>query len=129
MDVELPSRYICERKREIDRRKKRGLPMNLTYDQVTDLLDPFYSVYECSDGRMFYLVAPCNETHQERTLKALGLWEEMSSRNIPQGAGCFPGVVRSTVMRSMRAEMRLIGHSGVQVAFGKTARNGVTTFT
>ena len=85
MDVELPSRYVCERQREIDHRKKNCLPMNLNYDTVKALLDPFYCTYECSDGRMFYLVAPCNATHQERTLKALGLWDEMVSRKIPQG--------------------------------------------
>jgi len=56
MDVELPPRYICERQREINRRNKHDLPMDLSYEQVKELLDPFYSTYECSDGRMFYLV-------------------------------------------------------------------------
>jgi crotonobetainyl-CoA:carnitine CoA-transferase CaiB-like acyl-CoA transferase len=76
MDVKMPARYHCQREREITRRQESGLPMNLTYDQVKDLLDPFFCTYECKDGRMFYLVAPCHATHHERTLKILGLWDE-----------------------------------------------------
>ena len=38
MDVKMPARYHCQREREITRRQESGLPMNLTYDQVKDLL-------------------------------------------------------------------------------------------
>eukprot|EP00802_Teleaulax_amphioxeia_P003368 Tamp_03371.p1 GENE.Tamp_03371~~Tamp_03371.p1 ORF type:complete len:544 (+),score=69.72 Tamp_03371:1146-2777(+) len=33
---------------------------------------------------MFYLVAPCHATHQERTLKILGLWDELVAKDIPR---------------------------------------------
>ena len=85
MDVDLPPRYICERKREIRRRNSLGLPLDLSYEKVKELLDPFFTTYPCQDGRMLYLVAPCHATHQERTLKALGLWDEMIALDIPRG--------------------------------------------
>ena len=81
----LPARYLCARQREINRRTALGLPMNLSYGQVMDLLDPFYCTYQCKDDRMLYLVAPCHAVHQERTLKILGLWDEMLARDIPRG--------------------------------------------
>lgn len=56
MDLTLPQRYICERQHEIARRIELKLPMDLNYDQVKDLLDPFYCTYACKDKRMFYLV-------------------------------------------------------------------------
>ena len=80
---DFPGRYRCLREHEIARRKATGEKMNLSYNAVKELLDPFFHTYECSDGRMFYLVASSNAVHQERVLQALGLWEEV--QHIPQG--------------------------------------------
>ena len=37
------------------------------------------------DGRPFYVVAPCHAMHQERCLKAVGVWDEMTKANLPVG--------------------------------------------
>ncbi len=72
-----PERYKTQREREIERRRAEGLQMNLSYDELQDLLDPFYRSYKCKDGRMFYLVCPSHKSHAKRCLKALGVYDEL----------------------------------------------------
>jgi crotonobetainyl-CoA:carnitine CoA-transferase CaiB-like acyl-CoA transferase len=68
-----PERYKSPRELELDRRRQAGLPMNLTYDQLEEFLDPFYRTYRCADGRGFYVVACSIATHPRRVLGVLGL--------------------------------------------------------
>jgi crotonobetainyl-CoA:carnitine CoA-transferase CaiB-like acyl-CoA transferase len=84
MSIEdLPDRYVSLREREIQRRRLLNLPMNLSYEQLQNLLDPFYRSYRCRDGRPFYLVCCSHAVHAERALKVLGLWEEMLQSGLP----------------------------------------------
>lgn len=73
----LPERYITQREREIARRRAEGLPMKLSYEDLQELLDPFYRSYLCKDGRMFYVVCPSHKNHAKRCLQALGIYEEL----------------------------------------------------
>ncbi len=73
----LPERYKTQREQEIERRRIEGLPMNLSYDELQELLDPFYRSYKCKDGRMFYVVCPSHKDHAKRCLKTLGLYDEL----------------------------------------------------
>lgn len=54
----LPNRYRSPRGLEIARRRAAGLPMDVSYEALQELLDPLYRNYECKDGRKFYLQAP-----------------------------------------------------------------------
>ena len=82
---DLPQRYIFLRKKEIQRRRRLGLPMNLSYQNVKALLDPFFHTYTCRDGRSFYVVAVGHAIHQERCLKALGVWDALIQLGLPLG--------------------------------------------
>lgn len=73
----LPERYKTQREKEIERRRIEGLPMNLSYDELQELLDPFYRSYKCKDGRMFYVVCPSHNEHAKRCLKVLGIYDEL----------------------------------------------------
>lgn len=68
-----PERYKSPRERELERRRAEGLPMNLAYEELSGLLDPFYRTYRCADGRGFYVVAGSIATHPRRVLETLGL--------------------------------------------------------
>lgn len=68
-----PERYKSPREQELERRQRLGLPNNLTFDQLSEFLDPFYRTYECADGRGFYVVACSIVTHPRRVLEVLGL--------------------------------------------------------
>ena len=70
-----PVRYKSPRENELDRRVANGLPMNLSYAELTDLLDPFYRTYRCADGRGFYVVSASVASHPRRVLETLGLGE------------------------------------------------------
>ena len=70
-----PERYKSPREVELDRRAAEGLPMDLTFDQLSEFLDPFYRTYECADGRGFYVVAGSVAAHPHRVLETLGLQE------------------------------------------------------
>ncbi len=81
---DLPERYRSLREREIERRRAAGLPMDLSYDQLQPLLDPFYRTYLCKDGRPIYLVSVSHVAHAKRALQVLGLWDEMVAAGLPQ---------------------------------------------
>lgn len=70
-----PERYKSPREIELDRREAEGLPMNLTYEELSGFLDPFYRTYTCADGRGFYVVSGSVATHPRRVLEVLGLHE------------------------------------------------------
>lgn len=70
-----PERYKSPREVELDRRAAQGLPMDLSFDELEEFLDPFYRTYTCADGRGFYVVAGSVKTHPRRVLETLGLKE------------------------------------------------------
>lgn len=70
-----PERYKSPRELELDRRRAAGLPMNLTYGDLGEFLDPFYRTYICADGKGFYVVSCSIITHPRRVLQVLGLDE------------------------------------------------------
>lgn len=74
---DLPFRYKSQREREIARRRNAGLPMDVSYEFVQELLDPFCRNYKCKDGRMFYVVCPAHKHHTKRCLQVLGLYDEL----------------------------------------------------
>jgi len=74
---DMPERYLTQREVEIERRRVEGLPMNLSYDDLQELLDPFFRSYMCKDGRMFYVVCPSHKHHARRCLEVLGLYDEL----------------------------------------------------
>ena len=68
--ADLPQRYQSLREREIARRRAQGLPMNLAYEQLQTLLDPFYKSYPCRDGRRIYEGHRCSRTAPARRLRS-----------------------------------------------------------
>ena len=68
-----PQRYKSPREVELDQRLAKGLPMNLDFAELSDLLDPFYRTYTCADGRGFYVVSGSVANHPRRVLETLGL--------------------------------------------------------
>ena len=70
-----PERYKSPREVELDRRAAEGLPMNLSFEDLQEFLDPFYRTYRCADGRGFYVVSGSVKSHPARVLKCLGLDE------------------------------------------------------
>lgn len=86
---ELPERYKTQREKEIERRRIEGLPMNLSYDELQELLDPFYRSYKCKDGRMFYVVCPSHREHAKRCLKTLGLYDELVDEGLVEESDTY----------------------------------------
>ncbi|MEM1197724.1 MAG: CoA transferase [Pseudomonadota bacterium] len=68
-----PDRYKSPREVELERRAAEGLPMNLSFAELSEFLDPFYRTYTCADGRRFYVVAGSVAGHPNRVLEVLGL--------------------------------------------------------
>ncbi len=68
-----PQRYKSPREVELDRRTAAGLPMNLSFSELSEFLDPFYRTYTCADGRGFYVVSGSVVSHPRRVLEVLGL--------------------------------------------------------
>ncbi len=68
-----PARYKSPREVELDRRTAEGMPMDLTFQALSDFLDPLYRTYPCADGRGFYVVCCSIAQHPQRALKTLGL--------------------------------------------------------
>jgi crotonobetainyl-CoA:carnitine CoA-transferase CaiB-like acyl-CoA transferase len=84
MDVaDLPTRYLSRREKEILRRRGRSLPMDVGYEALHDLLDPFYRAYWCADGRPLDLVAVAHRAHPRRVLELLGIFEEAVAAGLP----------------------------------------------
>ena len=83
--ADIPARYLTIRDREIVEHAARGggEKLSYNYEQIKEMLDPFYCTYVCQDGRPFYVVAPCHLIHQQRCLEVLGIWDEVSC--IPTG--------------------------------------------
>ncbi len=79
-----PERYKSPREKEIEHRRSAGLPMDMSFEDLQEFLDPFYRSYHCSDGRQFYVVSASHTDHAKRTLKTLGLWEEIKAAGIPE---------------------------------------------
>lgn len=79
-----PLRYLTQREIEIERRRVEGLPMNISYEDLQELLDPFYRSYMCKDGRMFYVVCPSHKHHARRCLELLGLYDEMIAEGLQE---------------------------------------------
>ncbi|MGV4797115.1 CoA transferase [Rhizobium sp. F40D2] len=79
---EYPVRYQTQREQEIERRRSEGLPMDMSYDDLQEFLDPFYRSYMCSDGRMFYVVCPSHKNHAKRCLQTLGLYDDLVAEGL-----------------------------------------------
>lgn len=45
----------------------------MTYDEVNEIMDPFFSHYYCADNRPIYLVSPSHIDHQIKVLKMLDI--------------------------------------------------------
>lgn len=75
--ADMPERYLTQREKEIERRRIEGLPMNVSYEELQELLDPFFRSYMCKDGRMFYVVCPSHKYHAKRCLEVLGIYDEL----------------------------------------------------
>nr|ACY02894.1 DddD [Psychrobacter sp. J466] len=80
----LPKRYLTQREVEIQRRRVEGIPMNMDYEELQELLDPFYRSYMCKDGRMFYVVCPSHKHHAKRCLEVLGLYDELIEEGLTE---------------------------------------------
>ncbi len=79
-----PERYKSQREKEIERRRAAGQAMDVTYDDLQPLLDPFYRNYACADGRQLYVVSASHTAHPERVLKGLGLLDELIAAGLPR---------------------------------------------
>ena len=75
--ADMPERYLTQREKEIERRRIEGLQMNVPYEDLQELLDPFFRSYMCKDGRMFYVVCPSHKHHAKRCLEVLGIYEKL----------------------------------------------------
>ncbi len=79
-----PERYKSNREKEIDRRRATGEAMDVSYEDLQELLDPFYRNYACADGRRLYIVSASHRYHPERVLKILGLWDRLVAEGMPR---------------------------------------------
>ncbi|SEL09800.1 dimethylsulfoniopropionate cleavage enzyme DddD [Roseovarius nanhaiticus] len=80
----MPERYLTQREVEIERRRIEGLPMNISYEDLQELLDPFFRAYMCKDGRMFYVVCPSHKYHARRCLEVLGILDELVEQGLTE---------------------------------------------
>ncbi|PSV89457.1 CoA transferase [Photobacterium leiognathi] len=79
----MPLRYINMREAEIARRKQEQLPMDLSYDDLQEYLDPFFRTYQCADARFFYCVCPSHRNHAKRCLRVLGIYDQLVEMGLP----------------------------------------------
>ncbi len=79
-----PERYKGHREKEIERRRRENLPMDMDYQSLQEYLDPFYRNYRCKDGRYFYVVSASHKDHPVRILKKMGLWDKLLAQGLPQ---------------------------------------------
>jgi crotonobetainyl-CoA:carnitine CoA-transferase CaiB-like acyl-CoA transferase len=80
----LPDRYVTMREQEIKSRRENGRPLDVSYEDLQNYLDPFYRTYECSDGRFFYCVCPSHRNHAKRALQVLGLYDDLIKMGLPE---------------------------------------------
>lgn len=79
-----PKRYNNLRQQEIERKIVAGEPLNMSYDELQEYLDPFYRSYFCADGRPIYVVAPSHIDHSHKALRVMGLLEETLQAGLPE---------------------------------------------
>ncbi|UTW47485.1 CoA transferase [Bacterioplanoides sp. SCSIO 12839] len=82
----MPRRYINMREEEIERRQQNNIPMDISYDDLQEYLDPFFKTYRCADGRFFYCVCPSHRNHARRCLEVLGIYDEVMAAGMPDVA-------------------------------------------
>ncbi|MDX1606873.1 MAG: CoA transferase, partial [Candidatus Competibacterales bacterium] len=80
----MPERYKTQREQEIEYRRTKGLRMDMDYDELQDLLDPFFRTYRCKDNRMFYIVCPSHKGHVRRCLQALGIYDDLVAEGLSE---------------------------------------------
>ncbi|MEP6020168.1 MAG: CoA transferase [Paracoccaceae bacterium] len=85
----MPERYLTQREIEIERRRVEGLPMNISYEDLQELLDPFFRSYMCKDGRGFYVVCPSHKNHARRCLEVLGIYDELVEEGLTSEADTY----------------------------------------
>ncbi|MEP0963587.1 MAG: CoA transferase [Roseobacter sp.] len=85
----MPERYLTQREIEIERRRVEGLPMNISYEDLQELLDPFFRSYMCKDGRGFYVVCPSHKNHARRCLEVLGIYDELVEEGLTSEANTY----------------------------------------
>lgn len=90
----MPERYLIQRELEIERRRLEGLPMNLNYEDLQELLDPFFRSYMCKDG-LLSANAPKQAVHDigSETIILSGRCSAMTNAQvaacIETGAPCY----------------------------------------
>lgn len=61
-----PARYKSPREVELDRRRVENLPLNLSYADLGEFLDPFYRTYRYAEGRgPMWCLAPSSRIPDE----------------------------------------------------------------
>lgn len=81
--VDLPPRYLSRREQELERRITEGIPLDVTYPEIIEMLDPFYRPYWCADGLAFYIVAVGHSRHPRLVLEALGIFDQAVAAGVP----------------------------------------------
>ena len=79
----MPERYKTRRLIEFERRQEANEPMNLTYEEIQELLDPTYRNYLCADGRPFYNETVGIPRHVIDGLKLHGVFDEFVAEGLP----------------------------------------------
>ena len=85
-----PDRYKSPREREIERRRAAAVPMDMTYEEIQQYLDPFYRTYTCADGRPFYVVCASHRHHVVNAMKLMGLWQQLQADGLPDFDAYLP---------------------------------------
>ncbi|MDH3667278.1 MAG: CoA transferase [Paracoccaceae bacterium] len=135
-----PDRYKSPRELEIERRRAAGEPMDMSFADLQDFLDPFYRIYECADGQLFYVVAASHTRHPFRVLEALGLGDlaaELPDFDVYQDSQAWPGPWalrsypvgaedRTRITRAMEAAFLTRPAAEWEAIFGTTPAPGTT---
>eukprot|EP00933_Yihiella_yeosuensis_P061144 TRINITY_DN6396_c0_g1_i4.p1 TRINITY_DN6396_c0_g1~~TRINITY_DN6396_c0_g1_i4.p1 ORF type:complete len:1029 (-),score=186.45 TRINITY_DN6396_c0_g1_i4:249-3335(-) len=87
LEFDCPDRYMSARQRFLAAAETctdtKAKMREMQYEDLEELMDPFYNSYRCSDGRPFYLVAPSHIRHQQNALRVLGLESDVAKIGIP----------------------------------------------